>query len=117
MGGHVPHGFYEKEMRAFFSQFGVVTRLRLSRSKRTGRSKGYAFLEFRHEEVAKVAADKTKRRQARNAKTRNDRMNQKTEALKALGIDYECQVESEIEGNRDADVDAEPSVATTMETT
>jgi len=165
--GHVPHGFYEKEMRAFFSQFGVVTRLRLSRSKRTGRSKGYAFLEFRHEEVAKVAADtmnnylmyrqilkcefvpadkvhaetfknshrpfqkptgaaksrqrhnadKTKKRQARNAKTRNDRMNQKTEALKALGIDYECQVESEIEGNRDVDVDAEPSVATTMETT
>jgi len=55
--GHVPHGFYEKEMRAFFSQFGKVTRLRLSRSKRTGRSKGYAFLEFRHEEVAKVAAD------------------------------------------------------------
>jgi len=55
--GHVPHGFYEKEMRSFFSQFGKVTRLRLSRSKRTGRSKGYAFLEFRHEEVAKVAAD------------------------------------------------------------
>ena len=38
--GHVPHGFYEKEMRAFFTQFGAVTRLRLSRSKRTGRSKG-----------------------------------------------------------------------------
>jgi len=55
--GHVPHGFYEKEMRAFFTQFGVVTRLRLSRSKRTGRSKGYAFVEFRHEEVAKIAAD------------------------------------------------------------
>lgn len=55
--GHVPHGFYEKEMRSFFSQFGRVTRLRLSRSKHTGRSKGYAFLEFRHEEVAKVAAD------------------------------------------------------------
>jgi len=55
--GHVPHGFYEKEMRAFFTQFGAVTRLRLSRSKRTGRSKGYAFVEFRHEEVAKIAAD------------------------------------------------------------
>jgi nucleolar protein 15 len=55
--GHVPHGFYEKEMKSFFSQFGRVTRLRLSRSKRTGRSKGYAFLEFQHQEVAQVAAD------------------------------------------------------------
>jgi len=55
--GHIPHGFYEKEMRAFFSQFGSVTRLRLSRSTRTGGSKGYAFIEFKHEEVAKVAAD------------------------------------------------------------
>lgn len=55
--GHIPHGFYEKEMRAFFSQFGSVTRLRLSRSKKTGGSKGYGFIEFKHEEVAKVAAD------------------------------------------------------------
>ena len=31
--GHIPHGFYEKEMEGFFSQFGVVTNLRLSRSK------------------------------------------------------------------------------------
>ena len=44
--GHVPHGFYEKEMRAFFSQFGAVTRLRLSRSKRTGRSKGMSSEEI-----------------------------------------------------------------------
>lgn len=55
--GHIPRGFFEKEMRAFFTQFGVVTRLRLARSQRTGGSKGYAFIEFRHEEVAKVAAD------------------------------------------------------------
>lgn len=43
-------------MREFFSQFGQVTRLKLSRSKKTGGSKGYAFIEFRHEEVAKVVA-------------------------------------------------------------
>jgi len=55
--GHIPRGFFEKEMRSFFSQFGTVTRLRLARSTRTGGSKGYAFIEFRHEEVAKVAAD------------------------------------------------------------
>ena len=31
--GHIPHGFYEKEMKDFFSQFGTVKRLRLSRSR------------------------------------------------------------------------------------
>jgi len=54
---HVPHGFYEKQMREFFSQFGVVTNLRLGRSKKTGRSKGFAFVEFKYKEVAKIAAD------------------------------------------------------------
>lgn len=34
--GHIPHGFYEKQMQGFFSQFGEVSRLRLSRSKKTG---------------------------------------------------------------------------------
>lgn len=34
--GHIPHGFYEKQMQGFFSQFGDVTRLRLCRSKKTG---------------------------------------------------------------------------------
>ena len=32
--GHIPHGFYEEQMRGFFSQFGIVTRVRLSRSKK-----------------------------------------------------------------------------------
>lgn len=32
--GHIPHGFYEKEMKGYFSQFGKVTRLRLFRSKK-----------------------------------------------------------------------------------
>lgn len=55
--GHVPHGFYEKQMREFFSQFGTVTNLRLGRSRKSGRSKGYAFVEFKYEEVAKIAAE------------------------------------------------------------
>uniref|UniRef100_A0A8C4T3D5 Nucleolar protein interacting with the FHA domain of MKI67 n=1 Tax=Erpetoichthys calabaricus TaxID=27687 RepID=A0A8C4T3D5_ERPCA len=53
----IPQGFYEKEIREYFSQFGKVVRLRLSRSKKTGRSKGYAFLEFECDEVAKIVAD------------------------------------------------------------
>jgi hypothetical protein len=32
--GRIPHGFFESQMRAYFSQFGKVTRLRLSRSKK-----------------------------------------------------------------------------------
>lgn len=30
--GHVPHGFYEEEMRQFFSQFGKVTNINIPRS-------------------------------------------------------------------------------------
>lgn len=55
--GHIPHGFYEEEMRSFFSQFGIVTRVKLCRSEKTGRSKGYGYVEFLHPEVAKIAAE------------------------------------------------------------
>ncbi|KAJ3368882.1 hypothetical protein GGF31_006017 [Allomyces arbusculus] len=54
--GRIPHGFYEKEMKEYFSQFGQVTRLRLSRNKKTGASKHYAFIEFESEAVADVVA-------------------------------------------------------------
>jgi len=54
---HIPHGFYEEEMRQFFSQFGRVLRLKLARSKTTGKSKGYAFIEFEFEDVAKIVAE------------------------------------------------------------
>ena len=32
--GHIPHGFYEGAMKDYFSQFGKVTRLKVSRSRR-----------------------------------------------------------------------------------
>ena len=54
--GRIPHGFYEKQMRAYFQQFGHITNLRLSRNKTTGRSKHFAFLEFASEDVAKIVA-------------------------------------------------------------
>ncbi|XP_062968812.1 MKI67 FHA domain-interacting nucleolar phosphoprotein isoform X2 [Cynocephalus volans] len=55
--GHLPYALYETQIRAYFSQFGTITRLRLSRSKRTGNSRGYAFVEFESEDVAKIVAD------------------------------------------------------------
>ncbi|KAK7208331.1 hypothetical protein BZA70DRAFT_273471 [Myxozyma melibiosi] len=55
--GRIPHGFYEKQMRAYFSQFGDITRLRLSRNKKSGASKHYAFLEFASRDVAQIVAE------------------------------------------------------------
>lgn len=43
-------------MKAYFSQFGTVTRLRVSRNKKTGASKHYAFVEFASAEVADIVA-------------------------------------------------------------
>lgn len=54
---HIPHGFYEDQLKGYFEQFGAVTRTRVARSDKTGRSKGYAFVEFRVPEVAKIAAE------------------------------------------------------------
>lgn len=55
--GHIPHGFYEKQMKDYFSQFGHVAKIRLSRNKKTGKSKHYAFLQFHTTEVAEIVAD------------------------------------------------------------
>ena len=44
-------------MRAYFSQFGTVNHVRLSRNKKTGNSKHYAFLEFASSEVARIVAN------------------------------------------------------------
>lgn len=55
--GRLPHGFFEDEMRGYFSQFGQVTRLRLSRNKTTGAPKHYGYIEFQHPEVAKIVAE------------------------------------------------------------
>ena len=89
--GHIPHGFYEEQMKGYFSQFGDVVskrsfylaepsvlrgsarlgslhwqteptalclcvqlRLRLSRNKKTGASRHFAFIEFEDAEVRVV---------------------------------------------------------------
>ncbi|GLT32022.1 hypothetical protein SLA2020_067170 [Shorea laevis] len=55
--GHIPHGFYENEMQAYFQQFGTIKRLRIGRNKKTGKSKHFDFLEFEDPQVAEVVPD------------------------------------------------------------
>ena len=54
---NLPHGFFEAQLRGYFTQYGTITRLRLGRSKKTLKSLGYAFVEFRYLEVAEIAAN------------------------------------------------------------
>lgn len=57
------HGRRERPLKrsaqraAYFEQFGKVSRVRVSRSKRTARSKGYAYVQFALPEVAAIAAE------------------------------------------------------------
>lgn len=54
--GRLPHGFYEHEMRSYFSQFGHICNLRVSRNKKTGKAKHFAFVEFAETSTAEIAA-------------------------------------------------------------
>lgn len=54
--GRIPHGFYEEEMNSYFAQFGTILNLRISRSKKTGRSKHFGFIEFADRGVAEIVA-------------------------------------------------------------
>ncbi|XP_050293878.1 uncharacterized protein LOC126734341 [Anthonomus grandis grandis] len=55
--GHIPHGFYEKQMKNYFKQFGKVTNVKVCRSRVSGNAKGYGYVEFENPEVAKIAAE------------------------------------------------------------
>lgn len=54
--GRLPHGFYEHEMRSYFSQFGPIRNLRVSRNKKTGKAKHFAFVEFEDASTAEIVA-------------------------------------------------------------
>lgn len=54
--GHLPWGFDEKGVKKYFEQFGNITRIMLPRSSKSGRIKGYGFVEFDSMEIAEIAA-------------------------------------------------------------
>jgi nucleolar protein 15 len=55
--GHLPEGFTENPMKKFFKQFGEVKRVHLSRAKKTGKYRGYGFVEFSDKQVAAIVAE------------------------------------------------------------
>lgn len=55
--GHIPPAFEETQILSFFSQFGKITNVKLSRSRRTGNPRGYAFVKFDDAEVASIVAE------------------------------------------------------------
>jgi len=55
--GHLPYGLEEDGLRGYFSQYGEILNLSLARSHKSARSMGYAFIEFKNREVAKIAAE------------------------------------------------------------
>ncbi|KAF2479834.1 hypothetical protein BDY17DRAFT_302761 [Neohortaea acidophila] len=52
--GRIPHGFYEAQMKAYFSQFGEIINLRLGRNRKTGKSQHHGFIEFASAAVAEI---------------------------------------------------------------
>ena len=54
--GHLPWGFTDATLKKYFEQFGHITRIICPKSSKTGRSVGYAFIEFGDEETARIAA-------------------------------------------------------------
>lgn len=53
----LPHGFHEKELSKYFSQFGDLKEVRLARNKKSGNSRHYGFVQFANKEDAAVAQE------------------------------------------------------------
>ncbi|QLL32808.1 hypothetical protein HG536_0D03300 [Torulaspora globosa] len=53
----LPHGFHEKELSKYFSQFGDLKEVRLARNKKSGNSRHYGFVEFANKDDARVAQE------------------------------------------------------------
>jgi len=54
---HLPYGFFENQLKKFFSQFGDIKRVNLVRSRKTGNSQGRAYVQFKDPIVAQIVAD------------------------------------------------------------
>ena len=55
--GNIAFTMTGDELQEVFTPFGKVTSAKIIMDKRTGRSKGYGFVEFDSEETAKAAIE------------------------------------------------------------
>ncbi|EAN34270.1 RNA recognition motif family protein [Theileria parva strain Muguga] len=55
--GNLPKQLTEEQLKTYFNQFGDVIKIRLFKSRKTNRSRGYAFVQFEDHEIAKIAAE------------------------------------------------------------
>lgn len=55
--GRLPHGFYECELKEYFSQFGMIERLKVARNSQTHASKHFALIQFTDPEVARIVVE------------------------------------------------------------
>jgi RNA recognition motif-containing protein len=57
--GSLPFSATEEQLRALFEPFGAIASIRVITDKFTGRSKGFAFIEFETDEDAQKAIEGT----------------------------------------------------------
>ncbi|GIX66332.1 nucleolar phosphoprotein [Babesia caballi] len=55
--GNLPKPLTESQIKTYFSQFGTVVKIRLMKSKKTGNSRGYCYVQFETPEIASIAAE------------------------------------------------------------
>jgi len=56
--GNLPFSMTQDGLQSLFSEFGEITQVSLITDRMTGRSKGFAFVEFADEAAAQAAIDK-----------------------------------------------------------
>jgi hypothetical protein len=52
--GNIPYTFTDVDLRETFGRFGALTQARVGMNRDTGRSRGYAFIEFESREAAEA---------------------------------------------------------------
>jgi len=55
--GNLPYSTSEDDLKELFSSHGTVATVSLISDRETGRSKGFAFVEFENDDEAKAAID------------------------------------------------------------
>jgi nucleolar protein 15 len=55
--GRIPHKIQEKDLKVYFGQFGTIAHTRIARNPLTGRSRHYAFVQYKSQEVADIVVE------------------------------------------------------------